>query len=59
MKPYEENKKPKRKKDQKNKTKHFFDEDKFYEQKINKEFKYRKKYLSEDEEDWKDWENHR
>lgn len=58
MKPYDENKKSKRKKTQKDKTKFFFDEDRFYEQKLNKEFKYRKKYISDEDEDedWKNWD---
>lgn len=57
MKPNDENKKRQRKKNQKDKPKSFFDDDKFYERKINKEFKYRKKYLSEDDENWMDWQN--
>lgn len=61
MKQYDENKKVKKKKDKKNKSQHFFDEDRFYEQKINKEFKYRKKYLTEDddEEDLRDWQSYK
>lgn len=59
MKTNEENNNNKKRKPKK-KDQSYFDEDKFYQNKLNKEFKYRKKYLVEDEDDdWQEWEQYK
>lgn len=60
MKTNEDNNNKKRR--PKKKDKSFFDEDKFYQNKLNKEFKYKKKYLVEDNDEddsWQEWENYK
>ena len=60
MKNYEENEKSNRRKSFQSKkiNKQFIDEDQFFQKKLNKEFKHRKKNMIDEDEDWKDWQNY-
>ena len=60
MRNFEDNPKPNRKKNFQHKkvNKKFIDEDQFFQKKLTKEFKYKKKNMIDDD-DWKNWNNER
>lgn len=59
MRQNEDRQKPTRRKSVSNRKneKHFFDDDNSYKQKLNKQFKQKKKEFLEESDDWRDWED--
>jgi len=59
MRNFEDNQKPNRKKNFNTKKKKFLDnEDDNFINKSNKEFKHKRRSYIEEDEDWKNWDNH-
>lgn len=58
---YEENKKPDRRKDShpKKSDKKYFDDDSYSRQKLNKQFKHKKRSLQDEDDSWEDWSSYK